>query len=269
MCTTAIYTKEKGAQTKIYGPLSLALPSERSTRFFGATSSTHWERARRSPFKRSLTLCGDHGNHGGFSDEGTLAVQMVLLSQPHGSFAMRFMRRALASMLGQDVRSWRKRFIKPTGQSLELQWVASSRSRPTIPAQSEVSACEKCRKAEVTQREARQAERGTIGTRSGFTLEFQTISQCTFHDFKLLECTGRKPAIEPGDGTQEDGHPVITRGHRATDRRDHNSCCDLQTQQNPKWTKLAPNSRQLKKPGRSCSINVPPISNTALRDGGV
>ena len=70
-----IYTKEKGAQAKIYGPLSLALPSERSTRFFGATSSTHWERARRSPFKRSVTLCGDHGNHGGFSDEGTLALR--------------------------------------------------------------------------------------------------------------------------------------------------------------------------------------------------
>ena len=96
------------------------------TRFFGATSSTHWERARRSAFKRSVTLCGDHGNHGGFSDEGTLALQMVLLNRM-AAFAMRFMHRALASMLGQDVRSWRKRFIKPIGQSLELHWMASSR----------------------------------------------------------------------------------------------------------------------------------------------
>ena len=196
-----IYTKEKGAQTKIYGPLSLALPSERSLVFSVLRLA-----------RIGSVLEGQHSRDPSLFAEITATMAASQTREPWRckwcfSTAWQLCDAVHASSSGLD--AWTRRtFLEEEVHQTNRAVIGATLDGKltTIPAQSEVSACEKCRKAEVTQRETRQAERGTIGTRSGFTSEFQTISQCTFHDFKLLECTGTKPAIEPGDGTQEDGH---------------------------------------------------------------
>jgi phage gp16-like protein len=143
-----IYCAQKTSEAAVASALPLALPQQRLQTVASSSTVALVLRPQAAPQQRSGVLSPDPHSH---DDQRTMEVQVVLQAQSSGRPAVWVLRRAMASMLGQDVCArWQRVFERQPERPVELHRLAGHGTRSTNSAEAKISACEKCRQNKVT-----------------------------------------------------------------------------------------------------------------------
>ena len=97
-----IYCAQKTSEAAVASALPLALPRQRLQTVASSSTAALVLRPQAAPQQRSGVLSPDPRSH---DDQRTMKVQVVLQAQSSGRPAVWVLRRAMASMLGLDVRA--------------------------------------------------------------------------------------------------------------------------------------------------------------------
>mmetsp|Transcript_44264 Transcript_44264/g.96321 ORF Transcript_44264/g.96321 Transcript_44264/m.96321 type:complete len:463 (+) Transcript_44264:197-1585(+) len=221
-----IYCAQKTSEAAVASALPLALPRQRLQTVASSSTAALVLRPQAAPQQRSGVLSPDPRSH---DDQRTMKVQVVLQAQSSGRPAVWVLRRAMASMLGQDVRArWQRVFERQPERPVELHRLAGHGTRSTNSAEAKISACEKCRQNKVTSWPQGTTQRRVSCTCTGPSLELQAVGQRAIYHAYLFQCASRESSTESGDRAQEARDSHHTRGHRAAHRRDDHTSDHLQ-----------------------------------------